>query len=47
MLIITMFGLLAVQLSNSAFVICNGIVWGLLYCKLEEIKNSITIDGVE
>ena len=38
MLVIAMLGLLAAQLSNSAFVICNGIVWGLLFCKLEEIN---------
>lgn len=39
MLVIAMLGLLVAQLSNSAFVICNGVVWGLLYCKFEEIKN--------
>ena len=39
MLVIAMAGLLVVQLSNSAFVICNGIIWGLLYCKLEEIRK--------
>ena len=40
MLVIAMSGLLAAQLSNSAFVICNGIIWGLLYCKLEELKKE-------
>lgn len=43
MLVIAMLGLLAAQISNSAFVICNGIVWGLLYCKFSEIKNSPTV----
>ena len=42
MLVIAMSGLLAAQLSNSAFVICNGIIWGLLYCKLEEIKVIVS-----
>ena len=37
---ISMSGLLVAQLSNSAFVICNGIIWGLLYCKLEEISST-------
>ncbi len=42
MLVIAMSGLLATQLSNSAFVICNGIIWGLLFCKLEEIDSLNT-----
>ena len=44
MLVIAMLGLLAAQISNSAFVICNGIVWGLLYCKVSAIKNSPTVE---
>jgi len=42
MLVIATLGLLAAQLSNSAFVICNGIIWGLLCCKLEEIDSLNT-----
>ena len=36
--VIAMKGLLVAGLSGKAFVILNGIVWGLLFCKLEEIK---------
>lgn len=39
MLVIAMLGLLAAGMSNAGFIICNGIVWGLLYCKLEEIRK--------
>lgn len=39
MLVIAMLGLLAAGLSNAGFVLCNGIIWGLLYCKLEETRN--------
>ena len=38
MLMISMVGLLFTQLSNAAFVICNGFVWGLLLCKINEFK---------
>ena len=39
LLIIAMLGLLAAGMSNAGFVICNGIVWGLLYCKLKELDK--------
>ena len=39
MLVISMLGLLAAGISNAGFTVCNGIVWGLLYCKLEDIKT--------
>lgn len=38
-LVIATIGLLIAQLSSAYFVVCNGIVWGLLYCKLEEIRK--------
>lgn len=44
MLVISMLGLLAAGISNAGFTICNGIIWGLLYCKLEGIKNSPTVE---
>ena len=40
MLVIAMIGLLGAGFSSAYFTICNGIVWGLLYCKLKEIKNN-------
>ena len=39
MLLISMGGLFAVQLSNSGFAIPNGIIWGLLLCKFIDINN--------
>ena len=39
-LFISMLGLLMAQISNAALVICNGIVWGCLYCAIESIKNN-------
>lgn len=40
LLIIAMLGLLAAKLSNAGFVILNGIVWGMLYCKISELKTK-------
>ena len=40
-LIIAMVALLGAMMSNSALIICNGIVWGLLYCKISSIENLI------
>lgn len=37
-LIISMIGLLMAQISNAALVNCSGIVWGLLYCVIENMK---------
>ena len=37
-LIISMVGLLMAQISNAALVNCSGIVWGLLYCMIENMK---------
>ncbi len=39
MVIITMIALLGAMISNSVLVICNGIIWGLLFCKIKEIEN--------
>ena len=39
-LIISMIGLLMAQISNAALVNCNGIVWGLLYCIIENLKGN-------
>lgn len=39
-LLITIIGLLGAMMSNSVLVICNGIVWGLLFCKIKEIHNK-------
>lgn len=41
MLIIAMVALLGAMMSNSALIICNGIVWGLLYCKVSSVKREI------
>lgn len=41
MLIIAMVALLGAMMSNSALIICNGIVWGLLYCKVSSVKRKI------
>lgn len=38
-LIISMLGLLMTQLCTNSLVNCNGIVWGLLFCKLHERRN--------
>lgn len=38
-LIIPMIALLGAMMSNAGFVICNGIVWGLLYCKISSIES--------
>ena len=38
--IIAMIALLGAMMSNSALVICNGIVWGLLFCKIKEIHDK-------
>lgn len=38
-LIIIMVALLGAMMSNSALIICNGIVWGLLFCKIKTMKN--------
>lgn len=40
-LIIPMIALLGAMMSNAGFVICNGIVWGLLYCKVSSVKSEI------
>lgn len=40
-LIIAMIALLGAMMSNSALIICNGIVWGLLYCKVSSVKSEI------
>ena len=37
-LIISMIGLLMAQISNAGLINCNGIVWGLLYCVIENMK---------
>ena len=37
--IIAKIALLGAMMSNSALVICNGLVWGLLFCKIKEIEN--------
>lgn len=39
-LIISMIGLLMVQISSAYLINCNGIVWGLLYCVIEDIKHK-------
>lgn len=39
MLIIALIGLLGAMMSNSALIICNGIIWGLLFCKIKEIEK--------
>lgn len=41
MSIIVMIALLGAMMSNSALIICNGIVWGLLYCKVNSAKSEI------
>ena len=41
MLIIAMVALLGAMMSNSVLIICNGIVWGLLYCKVSSVKREI------
>lgn len=38
-LIIIMVALLGAMMSNSGLIICNGIVWGLLFCKIKTMKN--------
>lgn len=40
MLLISMIGLLFAQLSNAAFVVCNGFIWGLLFCKIDKLTNN-------
>lgn len=40
MLIIAMIALLGAMLSNCALVICNGVIWGLLFCKIKQIENK-------
>ena len=37
MLLISMGGLLAVQLSNSVFLVSNGIIWGLLFTSVKRL----------
>ena len=39
-LIISMIGLLMAQISSAYLINCNGIVWGLLYCVIEDIKHK-------
>ena len=39
MLIIAMVALLGAMMSNSALIICNGIVWGLLFCKVSSVEK--------
>lgn len=39
MVIISMIALLGAMMSNSVLIICNGIIWGLLFCKVKEIEN--------
>ena len=39
LLIIEMIALLGAMFSGSALIICNGIVWGLLLCKIKSMKN--------
>lgn len=39
MLMIIMIACLGAMMSNSALVICNGIVWGLLLCKIKQIEK--------
>lgn len=46
-LIISMCGLLAVQFSNAGFNSINGIVWGLLCCKMGEIKNKEIVNDAK
>lgn len=36
---IAMIALLGAMMNGGALVICNGIVWGLLFCKIKEIEN--------
>lgn len=40
LLIICSLGLFAAQLSNDSFLNYNGITWGLLFCKLAELKKA-------
>ena len=40
MLIIAMIALLGAMMNGGALVICNGIVWGLLFCKIKEIHDK-------
>ena len=42
-LIISMIGLLMAQISNAALVNCSGIVWGLLYCVIENLEDKYNI----
>lgn len=42
MSIIVMIALLGAMMSNSALIICNGIVWGLLYSKINSIETDDT-----
>lgn len=39
-LVISMIGLLLAQVSNSSLVVCNGIIWGVLYCKINDIRSN-------
>lgn len=39
-LTISMIGLLMAQISNVALINCNSLVWGLLYCVIEDIKHK-------
>lgn len=39
--IIAMIALMGAMMSNSVLVICNGLVWGLLFCKIREIERKI------
>ena len=41
LLIISMIALLGAMLNGGALIVCNGIVWGLLFCKISNIKNEI------
>ena len=38
-LIIIMVALLGAMMSNSGLIICNGIVWGLLFCKVSSVEK--------
>lgn len=39
-LIIVMITLLGAMMNGGALIICNGIVWGLLFCKIKEIERK-------
>lgn len=46
-LIISMIGLLMAQISNAALISSNGIVWGLLYCVIENKKSKYNYNEKE